>query len=97
MHIPHIPQKTTKTYNWHMRAFNSLPNLLMIKIQGNLKAHFIKTLSQVMKQVKSKRKLNAHVVNQSGEKPMIEGRLVRNMQENASVTFYFTCTSSHNH
>jgi hypothetical protein len=61
------------------------------------KAHLIKTSSQVMKQVKSRGKLNAHIVNQSGEKPMIEGRLARNMQEKASVTFYFTCTSSHNH
>jgi hypothetical protein len=50
-----------------------------------------------MKQVKSRGKSNAHIVNQSGEKPMIEGRLAKNMQENASVTFYFTCTSSHNH
>jgi hypothetical protein len=48
-----------------------------------------------MKQVKSKGKLNAHIVNQSGEKPMIEGRLARNMHE--YVTFNFTCTSSHNH
>jgi hypothetical protein len=50
-----------------------------------------------MKQVKSKGKLNAHIINQSGEKPMIKGKLAKNMQEKASVTFYFTCTSSCNH
>jgi len=54
MHTPHVPQKKKllkpKVGIWDA-FFNSPPNLLM-KIQGNPKAHFIKISNQVEKQVK---------------------------------------------
>jgi hypothetical protein len=55
-----------------MRPFVSLPLNLFVKIQGNAKYHFIKTLSQVMKQVRSNGKLNEHIISQGDKKPMIE-------------------------
>jgi hypothetical protein len=62
-----------------------------------LKDHFIKTLNQAIKQIKSNGKVNEHTISQSGKKPMIERRLTGIMEGKVSVTFYVTCVSSHNH
>jgi hypothetical protein len=60
---------------------NSPPNLLM-KIQENPKAHFIKMSSQVEKHVKK-----VHAISQNAKNTMNERRSTRKMREKTNAKF----------
>ncbi len=74
MHTPHISQKKLwPTISVWGLFSDSLFNLFM-KVQGNLKDHFIETSSQITKQIKSSGKPSEHTISQSGKAdPWVKG------------------------